>query len=530
MRTRGFRQAAYAPAATAGRVFADELAGLVRHLGVRDCFGVGGDSIAPVVDALGRAELNQFHCRNEGGAMFAAAEASLAAQRPCLVFTNTGPGLTNALTGVLTARDEGAQVILVSAATPVHRRGAFPAQETHHLELGRDLFEPGPLFDFAGSVERPGAFGELAHQLASGLARPHGYVAHVSVPLDVQTMPSIAPRPLPGRPLTRWNCSRASMAECVRVLGGDHSAVLWIGYGARHAAAEVLELAHRTGVAVMCSARAKGIYPEDSDQFLGVTGRGGHRRVTDYFERNRPDYVIVLGSRLGETTSGWRAELVPGKAFIHVDMDPSVFGRAYPYADTFGIPCEIGIFLDSLLAQLPGDIKRRTPEVTRPFPPPLDEPVSGAVRPQVLMDHLQRLVVRPGAATIMAEPGSARRWCDHWLRIPEPGRYRTTAGFAAAGSMAAGAAGAAAATGRKTLAVVTDLHPELVSAVHWNAPAIWLVLNEAEKPARIDYAQLARAVGAAALTVETECHLSEALTTALNSPTPFVLDVLVRRS
>src|SRR6202035_4978303 len=49
------RQAAYAPAATAGRVFADELAGLVRHLGVRDCFGVGGDSIAPVVDALGRA-------------------------------------------------------------------------------------------------------------------------------------------------------------------------------------------------------------------------------------------------------------------------------------------------------------------------------------------------------------------------------------------------------------------------------------------------------------------------------------------
>ncbi|MCW2940972.1 MAG: Acetolactate synthase/2/3 large subunit, partial [Actinomycetia bacterium] len=83
---------------------------------------------------------------------------------------------------------------------------------------------------------------------------------------------------------------------------------------------------------------------------------------------------------------------------------------------------------------------------------------------------------------------------------------------------------------RKTLAVVSDLHPELVSAVHWHAPAIWLVLNEAEKPARIDYAQLARAVGAAALTVETECHLPEALTAALNSPTPFVLDVLVRRS
>ena len=152
-----------APAATAGRVFADELAGLVRHLGVRDCFGVGGDSIAPVVDALGRAELNQFHCRSAGGAMFAAAEASLAAQRPCLVFTTTGPGLTSAVTGVLTARDEGAQVILVSTAggfTRGHPRPRSTPRPRHVDEpVGEVVVDRGRRHPGSGPVAADVAFG-----------------------------------------------------------------------------------------------------------------------------------------------------------------------------------------------------------------------------------------------------------------------------------------------------------------------------------------------------------------------------------
>ena len=142
-------------------------------LGVEEAFGVSGGAMAMLWHAMSASRLRVRHCRHESGAAFAATEASLATGRPVLVFTTTGPGLTNAMTGLLAARDEGATLIVVSACTSAAMRGRFAIQESGPQTLPRGLYESGPLYHFAHRLENAREWPEVARQLArDGIARP----------------------------------------------------------------------------------------------------------------------------------------------------------------------------------------------------------------------------------------------------------------------------------------------------------------------------------------------------------------------
>ncbi len=91
-----------------------------------------------------------------------------------------------------------------------------------------------------------------------------------------------------------------TIAKCVQLLSEGLFAI-WVGFGARGAAKEIRQLAERTGAAVMCSPRAKGIFPEDHPQFIGVTGFGGHESVFRYMQEYRPLRTLVLGTRCRST-------------------------------------------------------------------------------------------------------------------------------------------------------------------------------------------------------------------------------------
>jgi len=109
---------------------AEGLATAFHSLGIRHAYGVCGGAQALLWAALSK-HLDLLHFRHECGAAFAAAEAHFASGRPVVVFTTTGPGITNALTGLLAARSEGAKVILVSTARPWRHPGD---QRLHHAD------------------------------------------------------------------------------------------------------------------------------------------------------------------------------------------------------------------------------------------------------------------------------------------------------------------------------------------------------------------------------------------------------------
>jgi acetolactate synthase-1/2/3 large subunit len=518
-------------------------------LGVEHAFGVFGGGIAPFCEAVSRSPIRLIHCRHEASAGFAAIESSLATGRPAVVIATTGPGVTNLHTAMVAARSEGAKVLFISGSTVAAQRGRGAFQETGgSFSPLASLFVAGNPFHHAGVLEDAAELDSVLARWTSGLARPQGFVAHLGLPLAVQTArrnPShsrvtAAPPPI---------CDTLLVAECAELFAGEDF-VIWAGHGARHAAAEVRALAERTGARVMCTPRGKGVMPERHPLYLGVTGLGGHEEVGEYLRKARPARALVLGSRLGEMSSFWSQDLVPAGGFVHVDLEPEAFGTAYPDAPTLAVQAEIGAFLRDLLVALPAEPVNDVAHGTDPdCPPPLVARPEAAVRPSYLMQVVQREVVENSSAIVMTEAGNSFALGSHYLHFTEAGRYRVSSGFGSMGQATAGVLGAALARGNKAFAIVGDgamlMLNEINTAANYGIGAVWVVLNDARygmieqgmqsigwQPfetdfPRADFVAIARAMGGDGVRVDREADIAEALRAGLSSLGPFVIDVII---
>lgn len=527
---------------------AEAIALMIEDMGIKQAFGVSGGAMATVWGALSNSAVEVIHCRHEGGAAFAAVEAALVGDRPVVIFTTAGPGITNALTGLFAARGEGAKVLLLSASTSAPQRGKWAIQETseYTLPLG-GIFTPGTLFDFATKVESPQQLPQIFRTLALGLSRPGGYVAHVNIPTGIQTsqvtgaLPSLQLKLAPCVPI------QSTMTQCAEMLAEGHFAI-WVGYGARGAAAEILQLAERTGAAVMSSPRAKGIFPETHPQYVGVTGLGGHSSVMEYMQTQRPLRTLVLGTRLGEPTSFWSDEMIPSRGFIHVDIDPAVPGVAYPQAETFPVRSDIQAFVQELLKHLPQNT-HSSPKLPQPQASVCWYGTSELVRPEALMEAVQNEIVDGSNAVILAESGNSFTWATHLLRIDRPNRYRVSTGVGSMGHNVAGVIGAAKVNDGKAVVITGDgsmlMNNEISTAVKYHIPAVWIVLNDSRynmchqgmailglKGAdalmpKTDFVAIARGMGADGVRVEHESDLAAAMKQAMTASCPFVVDVII---
>ncbi|HYN63361.1 MAG TPA: thiamine pyrophosphate-binding protein, partial [Candidatus Limnocylindrales bacterium] len=442
------------PVRHAPATLAEAVVETLSALGARHAFGVSGGAMAALWHALSKSTLAVRHFRHESGAAFAAIEAHFTSDRPVVVFTTTGPGLTNALTGLLAARGEGAKVIVLSAATTASQRGRWAIQETSSQSMPADLYSAGALFHFATLLESPDQLPAVARRLAHGLSRPGGFVAHVAIPTGLQAGEWRGPLPDPSLSRGDEAPTAETIARCARQLSEAPFAI-WVGFGARKASALVLRLAERTGAAVMCSPRAKGVFPEDHPQFVGVTGMGGHASTVSYMTEARPRRVLVLGTKLGEATSFWSPVMVPPDGFIHVDVDPEVPGVAYPTVPTLAVRADIGAFLAALLEHLP-ECPPAEVRFARPERLQIGPAVAGAVRPEALMVAIQEVVIERHSAVVLAESGNSFAWASHSLRFNQAGRYRVSTGVGSMGHAGAGVVGAALGRGGKAVAIIGD--------------------------------------------------------------------------
>ncbi|WP_170319712.1 thiamine pyrophosphate-dependent enzyme [Polyangium spumosum] len=526
----------------------EALAAFLASLGVEVAYGLGGGSIVPFCHALARSRVRVLHCRHESGAAFAALEESLAKDRTTVVFTTAGPGITNAITGLAAARVEGARVILVSGGTSPSQRERGASQETTAKTIPAGLLSDGPLFHYATTVEHPSQLPVVLRRLTVGARAAEGFVAHIHLPLSVQSATFEAQAFAEGVTLPGPAPSAEAIEAVANILTGETCAI-WVGFGARTAVPLVRALAERRSMLVMCSPRAKGIFPEDHPLFAGTTGVGGHARAASSLKAARIERTLVLGSRLWECTSFWRPDLVPPGGFVHVDVNPAVFGAAYPGARTVGVQAEIGAFLSALLPRLPVWHGKRPALPPLPRPAPLEPLGEGAVRPRFLFEAIQRVVVESSDAAVLTEAGSAFVWGNNVLRFQEPGRYRSGLHFGSMGHATTGVVGAARARGKAAVAVVGDgsmlMLGEVSTAVRYGIPAVWVVLNDrrygiVEHGMRAsgydpvettlpdtDFVRIAQGLGALGEKVEREEELEAALRAALAAGGPFVLDVRV---
>ena len=529
----------------------DALATELSALGAKFAFGVIGGGIARLYDSLSR-HMALVHTRHESGAAFAACEASLASGAPSVVFTTTGPGLLNAITGMTAARDEGATVILVSGATNARNRGRWATQETssetmaHHALVGA-----GSFFDYSVQLEHPAQLPQALARMRNGIARrPAGFTAHIAIPAELQG----APAPPMSRHVEvrhevqppQWAIAEA----CERLATG--SCVIWAGFGARSAVDELRRLARHLQSPVMVSPRAKGVFSETDPLYLGVTGIGGHVEVLHSLERLQPAHVLAVGSRLGEPTSFWDPRYVAGNSLVHVDVDPVVPGVAFPTADVLPVIGTARAALSALLRSVP---RSRSAPVRPGIELPASQPhaadsLSG-VRAREAIAAIQSVVVRHSRAVILAESGNSFAWAAHELRLWDGPRLRISTQVGSMGHMSCGVVGAALVTAAPAVAIVGDgaflMQNEVSTAAAHRARAIWVVLNDGgygmcdagqswmgltssglDFP-RVDAAQIATASGAVGIVVGDEKGLVPALEAALAHPGPTVIDVRVRQ-
>ena len=537
-------------------MFSAAVVDMLSQLGVRLAFGICGREIVPLWSALLESTATQraitaIHTRHESGAGYAAVGSWAHSGRPAAVFTTTGPGITNAITSLETARATGAKLILVTPLTPAGKRGRHGIQDTSNQGYHNpDLYAEGRIFDVVSMLESPAELPLLAGRLASGLAGPGAFMAHIAIPTTLQREPLPA-----GFEITVPHVRRAAPTisaafadGLVALLAADPFAV-WVGWGSREHADAIRRLLDLTGAPVMSSPRGLGI-ADRHPQFIGITGNGGRASLVDTFRDYAPARTLVLGTGLGEPTSGWMDELVPREGFVHVDLDERVYGRAYPQAPTVAVAADIGEVLEALLVRSERLVRRhpiRAANAVRRLT--LVAADDRPVHPATLMGAIQRVVVDQSVIPVLADAASAMFWSARHLVFPEPGRWFVENRFGAMGNSAAAVIGAAADRGGTALAIVGDgalhMQDEINTAVRYGLHAIWVVLNDsgmgivrngmtadgwprhdADYPPT-DFAAVAVAKGARARRVTREQDLDEALHWALAAGGPVVLDILI---
>ena len=335
----------------------DVMAETMTNWGVTSVFGMVGHSNLGLADALRYQEkagnLNYYGIRHEGAAAFACSGYAKLTGKPAACLTIAGPGATNLMTGLWDAKVDRAPLLALTGQVDVQVLGPGAFQE---IDLAAAF---APVAKFSQTVLHTSKHAELM-TLACKTAIVERDVSHLIFPDDVQTLPAkdndAASQP-DGRVATHAIAPDPSaVSEACALIKESQRPIIIVGYGARDAMPEVIELAEELHAPVLTTFKAKGQIPDDHELAAGVLGRSG-TPVASWF-MNECDLILAFGSSFSNHTG-----ITPKRPTIQVDFDRMALGRFHPV----GVPVwgEIGVAARPFAKNL-GDVKHtvdQRPEV-----------------------------------------------------------------------------------------------------------------------------------------------------------------------
>ncbi len=539
----------------------DALIDVLQIAGVSHVFGVPGAAITAVYEALARRPaITHILAKHEEGAALMAAAHARARRGLGVCLVTTGPGATNALTGIACAKADSAPVLLLTGQTSLRAFGKGGLQESSSfgVDVVRIFESVTKMSAMVPSADRMPELVQLAIRAAlTGRPGP----VHLSLPVDIlrdeiHWEPPARWSVEPARPVDREAVARAArmllLAERPCILAGH-------GVEVSGAWAELLELATLLGIPVATTPKGKGVFPENHPLALGVFGFGGHPRAETVLLREHVDVLLVIGSSLGEfATHAWAKNLRPTRAMIQIDIEPTHIGRNYSVAVgvTGDVRASLRELVDSVALESVTPHEDPLAAIRAEVPPHIDSAWRDApgrpLKPQRLVEEMRRAL--PEDAILMVDNGNSILWAGHYFQARRPGTYMSTLGLASMGSAVAGVVGAKlAAPDRPVVAIVGDAAfamngMEVHTAVEHGVAAIWVVLNNGGHgmvrhgetmalgthlgacnfAVPIDVAAIATGLGARAFTVRTPTELRAALDEALATrDRPSVIDAHV---
>lgn len=318
---------------------ADILVEALLDCGVEVIFGYPGGAVLPIYDALfEQKRIRHVLCRHEQGAAHAAEGYARSTGKPGVVLVTSGPGATNAVTGIADALMDSIPMVVITGQVPSTLIGTDAFQEadtvgitrhcTKHNYLVKDPDKLGNIVQEAFFIATTGRPGPVVVdipkdvQVATGTYRKSGPIAHKAyVPRD---------KPDPARIETAAEMIAAAERPVLYTGGG----VINAGPGASQM---LCELARITGAPVTSTLMGLGAFPASSKQWLGMLGMHGTFEAN--MAMNKADLIVAIGARFDDRVTGRLDAFSPDSRKIHIDIDRSSINKI--------VPVELGINADA---------------------------------------------------------------------------------------------------------------------------------------------------------------------------------------
>ncbi len=424
---------------------AEVLLQALKEQGVEVIFGYPGGAVLPIYDALFQQNaIRHVLVRHEQGAVHAAEGYARSTGRVGVVLVTSGPGATNAVTGLVDALMDSIPVICLTGQVPTHLIGNDAFQEADTTGITRPATKHNYL------VKRPEDLARVVHEafLVARTGRPGPVV--IDLPKDIMIGKApYAPPPADGHPSyrPRTEPDPAAIARAVAILKAAKRPIVYTGGGVINsgdgAAALLTRFVRLAGFPCTSTLMGLGAFPAADPRFLGMLGMHGTYEAN--LAMHGADAMLALGARFDDRVTGRLNAFSPGSRKIHADIDPSSINKNVPVE--LPIIGDAGRVLAALIAAWEADSTPPDREALATWWREIDawrakeclgfvqDPTKGAViKPQHAIRRLYEMTQGLGREVfITTEVGQHQMWAAQHFRFEAPRHWMTSGGLGTMG-------------------------------------------------------------------------------------------------
>jgi acetolactate synthase I/II/III large subunit len=529
--------------------------------GVDVVFGYPGGAVLPIYDALFKQNaLRHILVRQEGGAVHAAEGYARSTGRVGVVLVTSGPGATNAVTGLTDALMDSVPVVCLTGQVPTHLIGNDAFQEadttgitrpcTKHNYLVKDVRELARMLHEAFYVAKSGRPGPVVVDLPKDILFAAGPYSEPGNGRHKSYRPQLQPDPI-------------RICDAVEMLRAAKRPLFYGGGGlinsGPEACARFAELVRLTDAPCTLTLMGLGAFPAGDPHFLGMVGMHGTYEAN--LAMHGCDLMIAVGSRFDDRVTGRLNAFSPGSKKIHIDIDPSSINKNVGV--DLPIIGDVGAAVSAMLAAWPNASQRTDQRARAEWWRLIDQwrardclrydrSRRDLIKPQYAIERLYALT-RDRDVYITTEVGQHQMWAAQFFKFDEPYHWMTSGGL---GTMGYGLPAAIGVQVAHPEALVVDIAgeasilmniQEMSTAAQYRLPVKVFILNnqymgmvrqwqellhggrysESYTAALPDFVKLAEAFGAFGLRVERPAELDAAIEEMLAVDRAVILDVAV---
>jgi acetolactate synthase-1/2/3 large subunit len=528
--------------------------------GVEYVFGYPGGAVLPIYDELFQQEkVKHVLVRQEGGAVHAAEGYARSTGKVGVVLVTSGPGATNAVTGLTDALMDSIPVVCFTGQVPTHLIGSDAFQECDTVGITRSCTKHNYLVKSIDDLAR--VLHEAFYVARTG--RPGPVV--VDIPKDVQfaSGPYIGPSNIKHKTYTpRLKPEIGRVREAVELLANAKRPIFYTGGGVINSgpkASQLLrEIVRLTGLPITSTLMGLGAYPASDKQWLGMLGMHGTYEAN--MAMHDCDVMVCVGARFDDRITGRLDAFSPGSKRIHIDIDPSSINK--------NTRADIGIIGDCayVLEEMLRVWRETAPQMDRNALKGWWKQIDGwrarrslayknspdYIMPQYAIERLHEKT-KDRDVYFTTEVGQHQMWAAQFIRFEEPNRWMTSGGL---GTMGYGLPAAIGAQLAHPKSLVIDIAgdasilmniQEMSTAVQYRLPVKIFVLNnqymgmvrqwqqllhgnrysESYTEALPDFVKLAEAYGAKGLRCEKPAELDGVIDEMIAHKGPVFVDCRV---